>query len=223
MIALVERRTRMRSQRAASPACAPRTLPLRAFARRLQQAIDRSKRRGRPRRRADRTYVLRTGRSTRRVGAVGVEHAPARVRDQDALVGTVDHGLEQRARASRPEVRGCRPRARMPETRRPWPARRAAQGYRAGLGAADEQQPAGGAVSTSAMSSTRPMLPPRSSASDRSARGHCRQAIVALMMESANSPRLRAWCAKVSSRCRRWPALSTRSDADGSAGTLAAI
>jgi hypothetical protein len=67
-----------------------------AFARGLQQAIHRFRNAGVADEDAlDRTHVLRTGRLDQaEIGAIGVEHASARVRDQDALVGAIDHALE---------------------------------------------------------------------------------------------------------------------------------
>ena len=119
-----------------------------AFARRLQQAIDRFRNAGVAHEDAlDRTYVLRTGRLDQaEIGAVGVEHAPARVRDQDALVGAVDHGLEQRARSLAPrgaqDAGGERERQEHADHGQHGEQR---ENIGLGLGAADEQQPSGGA------------------------------------------------------------------------------
>ncbi len=119
-----------------------------ALARGLQQAIHRFRDTGVADEDAlDRTYILRTGRLDQaEIGAIGVEHAPARVGDQDALVGAINHALEQRAGSLPPgrAQNAGRERERQEHADHcQYGEQRENIGL--GLGAADEQQPACGA------------------------------------------------------------------------------
>ena len=118
-----------------------------ALARRLQQAIDRFRNAGIADEDAlDRTDVVRTRRLDQaEIGGIGIEHAPARVRDQDALVGAIDHRLEQRARglpAGRAQNAGGKREQQKHADHRQHGEQRENIGL--GLGTADEQEAAGG-------------------------------------------------------------------------------
>ena len=72
-----------------------------ALARRLEQAIDRFRHAGIADEGAlDRPHVLGVGRADQfEIGGIGIDHAAARVGDQDALGRGIDHRLDQRAAA----------------------------------------------------------------------------------------------------------------------------
>jgi hypothetical protein len=114
-----------------------------AFARRLEQAIDRLRHAGiadeDP---LDRAHVVGIGRLHQvEIGGIGIDHAPAGVGDHDALVGVVDHGLEQRAGGL--PVRGAQdPRGKREQQEHPDHGQHGQQRQDVGLGigAADEQQ-----------------------------------------------------------------------------------
>ena len=69
-----------------------------AFARRLQQPVDRLRDiRVADEHPLDRAHVVGIGGVDQlEIGGIGVDHAAARVGDQDAVEGAVDHGLDQR-------------------------------------------------------------------------------------------------------------------------------
>ena len=97
-------RTRSRSQLTAlplRPVTRTSSCGAAAFARRLEQAIDRLRHVGiadeHP---LDRPHVVRVGGVDQiEIGGVGVDHAAARIGDQEAVDRLVDHRLEHRARA----------------------------------------------------------------------------------------------------------------------------
>ncbi len=114
-----------------------------AFARRLEQAIDRFRNPGiadeDP---LDRRHVVRLGGLDQgEVGAIGIDDAAAGVGDQDAFAGIVDHGLEQGARGlsagNAQDPGGEREQQKDADHGE---KREQRQDVRLGVGAADEQQ-----------------------------------------------------------------------------------
>ena len=144
-------RTRIRSQRAGLPLSAGDAdllLQPAAFARRLEQAIDRFRHVGIADEDAlDRPHVVCVaGVDQREIGGIGIDHPAALVGDQEAVDGLVDHRLEHRIAGVLAGMRRM-PVASANSENTPTVARKREQrqDIRAGIAAADQQQPDRGA------------------------------------------------------------------------------
>ena len=120
-----------------------------AFARRLEQAIDRLRHVGiadeHP---LDRPHVIRiAGIGQIEIGGIGIDHPAARIGDQEAVEGLVDHRLQHRARAG--FSAGHTQDAGRQRKQRKHPGHgeegQQRQDIRPGVAAADQQQADGGA------------------------------------------------------------------------------